>query len=769
MKKNELLAPVGSIDALYAAILAGADAIYVGGRKFGARKEASFSDDDMIYIIKYCHFFDVQVYATINTLILDNEIEDVLEYISFLNSHNIDAIIIQDLGLLSLINKHFPKLEIHASTQLNSHNSETVKFLQSKNVKRIVLARENTVDEISHIYNETNVEIEAFIHGALCVSYSGQCLMSSLLGGRSGNRGQCAGTCRLPYDIDNSQSKHGDYLLSTKDLASFDTIEKIKNAGVYSFKIEGRLKGPEYVYTVVSYYRTLLDGSKNFEYDLDVIKSIFNRSFTSGFINNTENVIDSYKPNHRGILIGKISSYSRNRISFKSILPLENGDKLRFTQNGQESGITIKNLYKENNIYSCDCSNKVNQNTKIFLLSNEKVSNTLKSRYQKKKECYLYFEAKMNQPFNLSIYDNNGSYLTLESIDLCTKAKNHPITEERLSTNLSKANKLPINISSIEFNIENNLYISIKELNRVRRSLFEMFFDGQKLTENEHYNITIPKLNSKCSDRQFFISFHELNNLNSCIKYINTKDITIIYHNVYDFDKAFDFCQNNKIKIIPAFRRIVDDIYFERVKNLYQNYNFKEVFVGELGLYNYFNKLNVNTHLLSSFNITNKYSAQSLIRSNQYFIPSHELNNKQLITLSNIYNEQLILNVYGYTPVMVLKSCPISYAHNDEKYCNLCRERNYHLIDRKKIKFPLYFHKDCTVEVLNSIPTSLHTQLNTLKKFYNSSFHIDLYFENSKSAEEIITFYLNIYKSNYDVSLNNTIYTTGHFKKGIQM
>ena len=262
-KRIELLAPAGSMDSLKAAVMAGCDAVYLGGHNFGARAfSKNFSNDEIIEAVNYCHLYGVKVYVTVNTLIYEKEVESFLEYVEFLHKNNVDALIIQDFGMFDLVRKTYPNMEIHASTQMHIHNLDGVQLMEKLGMHRVVLARETSIDEIKRIKNNSKVELEVFIHGALCISYSGQCLMSSLIGGRSGNRGACAGSCRLKYDvIDESGKKLNtlEYPLSTKDLNSLEYVGELINAGVSSLKIEGRMKSPEYVYMVVSLYRKAID------------------------------------------------------------------------------------------------------------------------------------------------------------------------------------------------------------------------------------------------------------------------------------------------------------------------------------------------------------------------------------------------------------------------------------------------------------------------------------------------------------------------------
>ena len=329
MKKIELLAPAGNMQSLYAAISAGADAVYLSGKKYGARAYAiNFSDDELVEAIRYSHLYDVKVYVTVNTLIYESEMDDFIKYVEFLYRSGIDAVIMQDLGAMDLVRQKFPKLEIHASTQMNIHSLESVKLLEKLGIKRAVLSRELSINDISNIKKNSDIELEIFIQGALCVSFSGCCLMSSLIGGRSGNRGACAQCCRMKYDLvcDNKIVDNG-YLLSTKDLCTVYDMDKLIDIGVSSLKIEGRMKRPEYVYTAVRLYRKAIDSyittGKIDINDTDIyeLKKIFNREFTKGFLFNESNdiFINKKRPNHGGVEIGKVTSIKDKTFSKFSI------------------------------------------------------------------------------------------------------------------------------------------------------------------------------------------------------------------------------------------------------------------------------------------------------------------------------------------------------------------------------------------------------------------------------------------------------------------
>jgi len=355
MKKPELLAPVGNMECLKAAISAGCDAVYLGGYTFGARNYAlNFSNEEIVEAINYAHIYGVKVYITVNTLIYEDEVNRFIEYVDFLHKNNVDALIIQDLGMMDLVRKTYPNLELHASTQMHIHNLEGVLFAQKMGLKRAVLAREVSIDEIEKIKQNSNIELEIFVEGALCVSYSGQCLMSSLIGGRSGNRGTCTQCCRMKYDIYSNDKKlnKDNYLLSMKDLNTIKHIGKLIDIGVDSFKIEGRMKRPEYVYLMVSLYRRVIDeylktGKINFNISDEIeMKKIFNREFTKGYLFNEENkkVINTFRPNHMGITLGTVIDVNDKKIKIKLEENLRKNDGIRII-GSTDVGFNISKMY----------------------------------------------------------------------------------------------------------------------------------------------------------------------------------------------------------------------------------------------------------------------------------------------------------------------------------------------------------------------------------------------------------------------------------------
>ena len=459
MFKTELLSPAGNMKTLISAINNGADAIYVGGKMFGARAFAdNFSNDELKEALKYCHLYGVKLYVTANTVIFENEIEEFLDYMKFLYEIGVDAVIMQDLGMISLVRKLIPNLEIHASTQINCHNDESLYLLKEMGLTRAVLAREMSLSDIKKL--KCPIQKEVFIHGALCVSYSGQCLFSSLNGGRSGNRGRCAQCCRLPYELYDKQGKiktEGKYLLSTKELCTVYNIKDVLDAGIDSLKIEGRMKSPEYVGYVTRVYRRLIDeyysggNPKVTEEEINNLMVLFNRNFTNGYLFD-DSIYNSKSPNHLGVSLGKVVKVNSDKIFIKLDSDLHQEDGIRFCESSK--GMILNMLYNEKGLL-------VNHISKELI-------NFINNVENKKIPISFNVKAIINKPLEVSISDG-VNVISVKSIVL-EKAKNKPTTKEEVCSKLNKLGSTPFCLDKCEITLD-DVFIPMSFLNEVRRDL----------------------------------------------------------------------------------------------------------------------------------------------------------------------------------------------------------------------------------------------------------------------------------------------------------
>lgn len=691
MNKVELLAPAGDFSCLKAAIEAGCDAVYIGGKLFGARAFSSnFTDDEIIKAINYAHLFGVKVYVTTNTLIYDKEVERFLEYISFLHKNNVDAVIIQDLGMLDLVRQTFPNLEVHASTQMHIHNLDGASFMEKLGVKRVVLARETSISKIKEIKEKTNIDIEIFIHGALCVSYSGQCLMSSLIGNRSGNRGTCAGSCRQSYSIvdeNNNIILNNKYPLSMKDLCSLENLKTLLDIGVTSLKIEGRMKSSSYVYTVVKLYRLAIDSyykNNNIyidEKELYNLKKIFNREFTKGFLFDEENnkVINMKRPNHQGVEIGKVINYKNNVATIKLNDEININDGLRIVGK-KDIGVNVNNFYinsklvktaKKGDIITIKVNDKVEKDDKVLLTLdsklNEEINNIISSN-QRKVLVKAKFIAKEDKQITFELTDFINKVVVI-SENKVTKALNKPITKEEIKEKLNKIKDTVYKYESLDIEIDDNIFIPFNIINDLKRKAFE------ELNNKRLYKIPY----KRCEYKRNVKSYPKEKLLNILI----IKD-----ENIDSLKKKYDYIysSNNIDNTILLLPRVIDKYK--------ENYN-KDVLVGDIG---YFNKHKVCI-TDTSFNVVNSYTVAFLHSLGAERVTlSYELTKKQIEILINAYEERykahpnLELVVEGYEEVMISKFSLNKYFNNDKLYLK-DRFNNLYKIKEKDNLMIIYNYK----------------------------------------------------------------------------
>lgn len=691
MNKVELLAPAGDFSCLKAAIEAGCDAVYIGGKLFGARAFSSnFTDDEIIKAINYAHLFGVKVYVTTNTLIYDKEVERFLEYISFLHKNNVDAVIIQDLGMLDLVRQTFPNLEVHASTQMHIHNLDGASFMEKLGVKRVVLARETSISKIKEIKEKTNIDIEIFIHGALCVSYSGQCLMSSLIGNRSGNRGTCAGSCRQSYSIvdeNNNIILNNKYPLSMKDLCSLENLKTLLDIGVTSLKIEGRMKSSSYVYTVVKLYRLAIDSyykNNNIyidEKELYNLNKIFNREFTKGFLFDEENnkVINMKRPNHQGVEIGKVINYKNNVAMIKLNDEININDGLRIVGK-KDIGVNVNNFYinsklvktaKKGDIITIKVNDKVEKDDKVLLTLdsklNEEINNIISSN-QRKVLVKAKFIAKEDKQITFELTDFINKVVVI-SENKVTKALNKPITKEEIKEKLNKIKDTVYKYESLDIEIDDNIFIPLNIINDLKRKAFE------ELNNKRLYKIPY----KRCEYKRNVKSYPKEKLLNILI----FKD-----ENIDSLKKKYDYIysSNNIDNTILLLPRVIDKYK--------ENYN-KDVLVGDIG---YFNKHKVCI-TDTSFNVVNSYTVAFLHSLGAERVTlSYELTKKQIEILINAYEERykahpnLELVVEGYEEVMISKFSLNKYFNNDKLYLK-DRFNNLYKIKEKDNLMIIYNYK----------------------------------------------------------------------------
>lgn len=717
MKNNEfeLLAPAGSFETFKAVIEAGADAVYVGGDMFGARAYANnFDKEHLIEAINYAHLRNRKVFLTVNTLLKNSEMTLLYDYLLPFYEVGLDAVLVQDFGALNYIHKAFPDLPIHTSTQMTVTGAEGALFFKEYGVERIVMAREVSLDEMKKIKEKCGLEIEAFVHGALCYSYSGQCLFSSILGGRSGNRGRCAQPCRLPYKVlsaDNKITLDDSYILSLKDMCGIRDLKALKDAGVYSLKIEGRMKQPEYAAGVVAMYRKYIDSmDKVSDNDMNKIYDIGNRcGFSNSYYyrHNDSSMITSIKP------------------SFKS----------------NESGI-----YDEISHKYMKSSSKIEISGNASIISGKPIV------------------------FELSYEDFS---VTVTGQD-ANEAKNKPMTAEDIQQRLKKMGDSPFVLNDLDVKVSENVFVPNGVLNQLRRDAVEALLNKilQKYKRSNNVKIALEAdesvENLKGTQKRIIAAIENRKHIECVIDSDLFTDVYIDW-NAYsksefsklfkaDLDKVVD-SEKNCYLIMPSifrfdsrrdFENIIKTIDISKitgfvVKNYEELKFIKEIFI---------DKKIILDHNMYTYN---DISVESFLNTgvDGVTVPL-ELNAREISNRNNINSEMII---YGYYPLMTTAGC----VNKNSNGCDKCQKIIY-LRDRYNKDFPVKNNcNECYNTIYNSVPTVLFRNVSKLKNDGIQSFRFNFTIESVDEVKNIIRAF-----ENEDISLLPEDCTNGHYKRGVE-
>ena len=659
MKKPELLAPAGNMECLKAAIMAGCDAVYLSGKLFTARQYSNnFTTEELKEAVLYAHLYSVKVYITVNTVIYEAEVENFMMYIDYLVNIGVDALIIQDIGMMDLIRKTYPDLELHASTQMHIHNLEGVKLLEKLGIKRAVLARETKIDDIKKIKENTNIEIELFVHGALCVSYSGQCLMSSLIGGRSGNRGTCSQCCRMMYKLENDDKILNDknYLLSMKDLNTLPYLEQLFKTNIDSLKIEGRMKRSEYVYLVTKIYRQAIDSYfdnrslKIDKEDITNLEKIFNREFTKGFmfLEENDNITNEYRPNHMGKNIGKVIDYKNNIVAIELLDTLRLGDGIRIINDKEDIGFTVTTMFiDKNKVSKADKGDiitiKIDGNAKIGDIVVQTTDSLLLKEIDKKineNKRKVKITGKItclkNEPLRFKIICDD-ILVEITRPYIVEEAISSPTTKNRIYNQINRLGDTPYAFENLIVEADDDIFVKIDELNSIRREAIKKISLDRcniKIYEKHEYNVKLP-------------TFNKEKNLNALI---SSKEDYKFLENY----NIFEFITDNE-KLYYDIKETI--LKLPRVINNYKDYH-EKLLASELGsIYKY--DL-VDTDF--SLNITNSYSVAFLHSMGVNKITlSYELNKNQIKNIITAYKDRyqkhpnLEVIIYSRPEAMVSK------------------------------------------------------------------------------------------------------------------
>lgn len=734
--KVELLAPAGDYMSFIAAVNAGADAIYMGVDKFNARiMTENFTLEEYIKCIDYAHKRDVKIYLTINTLVLSSEIKELLDIVEKLYKAGLDAVIVQDLGLASLLRLAFPNLALHASTQMSVLNLSQVKFLEKLGFKRVVLGRELSIEEIHEIAKNTDMEIEVFVHGALCVSVSGACMASKLIGNRSANRGNCAQPCRMQYTLYNGNKKiiENKYILSKKDIFGINLLKKLKLAGVTSFKIEGRNKSPEYVSGITRRYRKCIDNDfeVNKKDEKDILQ-LFNRSGKSaGYLEGIKykSSISFETPKNTGICLGHVLDNKKSYIKVKLMENIDLHDGIEILSKNKKVSTIVTCIRDENFeivnteqekgkvVYIGDVKEKVEKGSIIYKTSSNKLN--------ERERLFITNNKRLN--YDVCVYINLNKKIkavsgkiNYELEYMPEKSIKNSLKEERIKEVFSKTENTAVRFNNIQVYIDDEVFVPVSILNDLRRNLVE------KIEESKCIRNKVDE--SKIKDAlSMKIKKHVLNNKNSLYVYNFHKDVD--YKKVYytKFNKKLDRLYiaakdfKNYTEDILKYKNEVD-IYFvipcvllkntqeyieKNLESLVTN-GVKGIVLGNLGLYDKCVKLKEKYKIVLVgdyyLNITNEYTLCVLDKLD-YVAPLFE-DNVDLDKLNKYTNIEM---VEGVVTAMTTRYCMLaSFVEDkeDKKGCkSVCLNGNYKIVDKFKKEYNLITdNTDCITQIVRNKP-----------------------------------------------------------------
>ena len=783
MEKVEILAPAGSMESLVAAINKGADAVYLGGNKFSARAYASnFDNDNMLKAVDYAHSYDVKIYVTLNTILKENEIEEAVRYVGYLYEIGVDALIIQDLGLLKRIKEDFPLMEVHASTQMTIHNGEAAVYFKDKGFHRIVLSREMTLEEIKYISKDLGIETEMFVHGAICVAYSGQCLMSSMIGGRSGNRGRCAQPCRMEYTLRGEKSgETKGHLLSPKDMCTIEDVEDIVETGVYSLKIEGRMKRAEYVAGVVDNYKKAVNKVLyNKKYDEQAGKrqllQLFNRSgFTNAYLkkNTGKDMMSFNSPKNSGISLGVVDK--SGDIVIKEDLAV--GDGIRY----RDKGFTLsKIVHNGNEVKSAKRGDKVKlypidykKGDELFKSLNKQLFDELEEYlkpYTKKIPLNAVVNFAVDKPVAIKINYKGNDYEVLGEV--VQKAEKRPLDQERIKEALKKSGEVAFKIENIEFENFEDCFMRVSDLNNLRRDIIEKItkevcrsYRRKRPAKGDKSKVSSEKTNVEiicsCITKEQVEALIEMKIENIAVDLFSREKNSVKKKDLLELAEKYkdiNFYVKTSTIVKGEFNKVVNTI--EEVSSY-----IKGIITSNVGI---ISKFKDKLYIIGDYKL-NIVNSQSLaFYQEDVDVPtlSLELNRGEIKSLMKNANGNAAMVVYGKPELMISEYCPIGSTfggRNKDSGCNgICSKDKFKLIDRVNEELRVMTDLYCRSYILNPVPLNIIDEIEELKGFGITTFRFDFRDETYKEVKNVISILKN------GDAFDSKEYTKGHYRRGVE-
>ena len=788
MKRVEILSPAGSYESLKAAIAAGADAVYIGGSRFGARAFAdNLSEEKLLEVIDYVHLHGRQIYLTVNTLLKEQELKNELyDYLLPYYKHGLDAVIVQDIGVLKYVKKHFPDLPIHASTQMTITNVLGAEFLKKQGAERVVTAREMSLSEIEEITKNTDIEIESFVHGALCYCYSGQCLYSSLLGGRSGNRGQCAQPCRLPYKVNGD--KQSQYVLSLKDICTIEHIPELVESGIYSFKIEGRMKKPEYVALVTAMYRKYVDlylekGKAGFKVDpkdREKLMDLYNRGGSHGGYYHTQNgreMLSLTRPNHAGVPALKVVRVNGKNVTVKTMVDIHPGDVIEMPD-GSET-FTFANTVKagQNTTFVTHKKQQFQKDHVLNRTRNEKLLTEVNDQIisQKVKEKINgYLTLAVGEPAKLVlIYDD----IVVEAEGaVVEEAMNQPMDEARIAKQMRKTGNTEFEFDELNIELTGNIFMPMQNMNELRRNALEAL--EEKILEK--YRRPEPEvvpyegyMKQESEEMKLCVYVEELEQLEEVLLsevvsriYLDANAVHQIWKNdsvETIIEKAHNCGKEIFLGMPHIFRRNARDIYAKAYDSLV-NASWDGMLVRNYEGYEFLRRQGYDKHIVTDYNVYqfNQYAKAFWSEEGVESLTAPlELNYRELKEVG-LENSELV--VYGHLPMMVSAQCV-------KKTTEGCKKQKGRLTlkDRYHKDFVVKNHCDyCYNMIYNTAPVVLSDQKEEVMGLKPKALRLHFTIEDRNAVKEMLRLYEDVFFNNGKEREPDIEFTRGHFKRGIK-
>lgn len=733
MRKPELLAPAGSFDMLYAAIAAGADSIYMGGRQFGARAFASnFDEGELQRAIALCHFHGLKAYITVNTILKDGELDEGLRYAQSLYQMDADALILQDLGLARELHNRFPDLALHASTQLSANTKQTLEQLEQMGFSRVILARELRYSEMLDLVSSTQMETEVFVHGSLCVSYSGKCLMSSFLGGRSGNRGRCAQPCRQLYQIQMANGKEQGTrgpLISPRDLSLYEDLPKLVEVGVHSLKIEGRMKKPEYVYAVVQSYQNHLNGQQ--QHNPFSLEEVSNRGFTKGVFGDAYGKDYYLQPQGGGggYPVGVVEKKGKGR-QIRFTQPVSRGDGLELKLRRKKIPLTLTESGEPGELLLLDGYPDAMEGSIVARVSNVRLRNMDFQGIveEKRKPIELKLQAHVGEVPRLEAR-GLGHRIELVGERALEKANKNPLDQSQAQRQLEKLKDSPFYLENLIVDTDGASYMAVSELNGLRRGAVEELTAAISNRNQRGVPSVSPLMVNmvRRPPRATEISLH--------VKKFDTALLSdplldrIVTNGIEDVDPALSGAE----KLLYSMPLVGDPDVLDRFhgsfgprSGIYANN------LGDFTLYNGDRSITAGLGMqVSNHLVINALRERGASR----FLLSPELTLEEMEAICQRTKDRIEVFVYGRLPMMILRNCPAAALIDCDRICHRCRfQRGHHLVDAEKRSFPFYREGQRTI-VLSHLAISGLEHIDRLRMMGVNSLAISV--ESTSEYEKI--------------------------------